>query len=171
MRVFGPLGGDDAPEDDVGSFLHGELRTLDEVGEICVEKGEGGCAVRRSFRREASERRMVAQCAVKDLEHCQTVRIVRMSPEAGSDGRSEQFRLAGGEQRPDQGVQIICLLLKLERRSHGADLVSQTGGGVLARTAEQGVKPFLDPALLKGAREAAAPSPGEAHVLQVGACR
>lgn len=81
---------------------------------------------------------------MKGLEQDQAVRIVGTAQTAGDSCGGNEVHLAGAEQGADHCIEGQGFLLEVECGGEGADLVTQPVRGFLARTADQGVEPFLD---------------------------
>ena len=112
---------------------------------------------------------MVPQSRVKGLEQDQTVRIVGTAQTAGDRRGRGQVCLAGAEQGTDHRIEGQGFLLEVESRGQQADLVTQAVRRLLARTADQGIEPFLDLGSAQRACHESATRPRWTHVFQIGA--
>ena len=169
MGIGGPLGGDDAAEDDVGRLLHRELGALDEVGEVRLEEGERRRALGVAWLGHADHRRVLAERLMQHLEERDAVGVVgpALLPGAGR-GRAHR-RVAGAKQRADQLAEAPRLLLQPKGRPELADLVTELVGGGGAAAAEEAVEPLLKLPAGERAGDVPSPAPRRAHVFEEGA--
>src|ERR1035437_5261594 len=110
------------PEDDVGGFLHGELGTFDEIGEVSFEEGQSR-AVHGT--RQARDWRRAGQLGMQALKEVEALGIVRQTWGGGRRNGRHQRGVARPQQGSDQRVETPHLLGHVELRRNPAGLVAQ----------------------------------------------
>ena len=143
-------------------LLHGELRSLDEVGEVGLVEREVGAD---AFRCGTIDRDVLVQRGKEHVEQRNAVLVPALAcPRSPADG-ARQRTVPCSEQRPDQRRQLLGLLLAVDQRGDLGGFVTQSVQLTLAAVGKQTLELHLELCPAQGSFHAR-PRARLTHVVQ-----